>query len=56
MLALSGLGLGAALLGLVTGSASLTLPVGRPGAGMHLALDALSGFLLLPVLVAAAAG
>lgn len=55
MLALSGLGLGAALLGLATGPAALALPVGLPGAGMSLALDALSAFLLLPVLAPAAA-
>lgn len=55
MLGLSVLGLGASLFGLLTGPVTLALPVGQPGAGLHLALDALSAFLLLPVLVSAAA-
>lgn len=55
-LALAGAGLAAAFAALLTGqSAALALPVGLPGAGSRLALDALSAALLLPVLVSAAA-
>ena len=55
-LLLSGGGLAAALLALLTGQAgALTVPGGLPGGGAALALDALSAAMLLPVLASATA-
>ena len=57
MLALSGLGAVLAAFFLVGGTVGgvIQLPVGLPASGMSFGLDALSGFFLLPVLLAGAA-